>query len=115
MNKRMKWSRFKVPVKVKQINEYLFSDSMIPITKGLRDMSNDSTDHFYSIYHVLNMAARHAISYQNPIENHWQVRTSHSSFNMRTQVKKTNDLAPDMIHEARLGGKPEMSIEGQTA
>jgi hypothetical protein len=28
MKKRMKWSWFKVPVKVKQINEYLFSDTV---------------------------------------------------------------------------------------
>ena len=27
MNKSMKWSWFKVPVKVEQINEYLFSDT----------------------------------------------------------------------------------------
>ena len=28
MNTSMKWSWFKVPVKVKQINEYLFSDTV---------------------------------------------------------------------------------------
>ena len=28
MNKSMKWRWFKVPVKVKQINEYLFSDTV---------------------------------------------------------------------------------------
>ena len=28
MNKSMKWSWFKVPVKVEQINEYLFSDTV---------------------------------------------------------------------------------------
>ena len=28
MSKSMKWSWFKVPVKVEQINEYLFSDTV---------------------------------------------------------------------------------------
>ena len=28
MNKSMKWSWFEVPVKVEQINEYLFSDTV---------------------------------------------------------------------------------------
>ena len=28
MNKSMKWSWFKVPVKLEQINEYLFSDNV---------------------------------------------------------------------------------------
>ena len=32
MNKSMKWSWFTVPVKVEQINEYLFSDTVSVVT-----------------------------------------------------------------------------------
>ena len=40
VNKNVRWSRFKVPVKVKQINDNLFSD-IIPSQKKLKKGVND--------------------------------------------------------------------------
>ena len=52
MNKTMKWSWLKVPVKVEQINEYLFKDTVpiwVKIKKAVNDVKMNDCENDYKM------------------------------------------------------------------